>query len=88
MNLTTLKKQNLILLEALAGSKAYGTDLPTSDTDIKGVFIFPKEKFYGLEYTPQVSDEKNDIVFSSGRDGRETFISENVYIYIYKFCNV
>ncbi|WP_291727661.1 DNA polymerase beta superfamily protein [Bernardetia sp.] len=63
MNLKTLKEQNLILLEALAGSKAYGTDLPTSDTDIKGIFILPKEKFYGLEYTPQVSDEKNDIVF-------------------------
>mgnify|MGYP000492362884 CR=1 FL=1 len=63
LNLKTIKKENLILLEALAGSKAYGTDLPTSDTDIKGVFILPKEKFYGLEYVPQVNDEKNDIVF-------------------------
>ncbi|WP_338790283.1 nucleotidyltransferase domain-containing protein [Bernardetia sp. MNP-M8] len=63
INLETLKKENLILLEALAGSKAYGTDLPTSDTDIKGIFILPKEKFYGLEYIPQVSDEKNDVVF-------------------------
>ncbi len=63
MNLETLKEQNLILLEALAGSKAYGTDLPTSDTDIKGIFILPKEKFYGLEYIPQVNDEKNDVVF-------------------------
>lgn len=63
MNLKTLKNQNLILLEALAGSKAYGTDVPTSDTDIKGIFILPKEKFYGLEYVPQVSDERNDIVF-------------------------
>ncbi|WP_338762546.1 nucleotidyltransferase domain-containing protein [Bernardetia sp. ABR2-2B] len=63
INLETLKKENLILLEALAGSKAYGTDLPTSDTDIKGIFILPKEKFYALEYVPQVSDEKNDIVF-------------------------
>ncbi len=63
INIETLKNQNLILLEALAGSKAYGTDLPTSDTDIKGIFILPKEQFYGLEYVPQVSDEKNDIVF-------------------------
>ncbi|WP_375559305.1 DNA polymerase beta superfamily protein [Bernardetia sp. OM2101] len=63
INLETLKEENLILLEALAGSKAYGTDLPTSDTDIKGIFILPKEKFYGLEYVPQVSDEKNDVVF-------------------------
>ncbi|AFM04543.1 putative nucleotidyltransferase [Bernardetia litoralis DSM 6794] len=63
INLKILKQKNLILLEALAGSKAYGTDLPTSDTDIKGIFILPKEKFYGLEYVPQVSDKKNDIVF-------------------------
>lgn len=63
INLKTLKQKNLILLEALAGSKAYGTDLPTSDTDIKGIFILPKEDFYGLEYIPQVSDEKNDVVF-------------------------
>jgi predicted nucleotidyltransferase len=63
MILETLKQKNLILLEALAGSKAYGTDLPTSDTDIKGIFILPKENFYGLEYIPQVNDEKNDIVF-------------------------
>ncbi len=63
INIETLKKENLILLETLAGSKAYGTDLPTSDTDIKGIFILPKEQFYGLEYVPQVSDEKNDVVF-------------------------
>jgi len=63
MNLETLKQKNLLLLEAIAGSKAYGTDLPTSDTDIKGIFILPKKNFYGLEYIPQVSDEKNDIVF-------------------------
>jgi predicted nucleotidyltransferase len=55
--------KKIILLEALAGSKAYGTDLPTSDTDIKGIFILPKKKFYGLEYISQVSDEKNDVVF-------------------------
>ncbi|PIY11257.1 MAG: nucleotidyltransferase [Flexibacter sp. CG_4_10_14_3_um_filter_32_15] len=63
INLETLKQKNLTLLEAIAGSKAYGTDLPTSDTDIKGIFILPKEEFYGLEYVPQVSDEKNDVVF-------------------------
>ena len=63
INLKTLKQEDLILLEAIAGSKAYGTDLPTSDTDIKGIFILPKEQFYGLEYVSQVSDKKNDVVF-------------------------
>src|SRR5690606_9268588 len=35
----------------------------TSDTDIKGVFILPKKDFYGLEYTPQINNETNDVVF-------------------------
>lgn len=63
MTIQDLRNQNLIILECISGSRAYGLDLPTSDTDIKGVFIFPKEKFYGLSYVPQVSNETNDIVF-------------------------
>ena len=63
MTLQDLYDQKLILLECISGSKAYGTDLPTSDTDIKGIFILPKDKFFGLDYISQVSDEKNDIVF-------------------------
>lgn len=63
MTLQNLYDQKLIVLECISGSKAYGTNLPTSDTDIKGVFILPKKQFYGLDYIPQVSDENNDIVF-------------------------
>lgn len=51
------------LLRCISGSKAYGTNMAHSDTDIKGVFILPQHKFYGLTYTEQVSDEKNDIVY-------------------------
>jgi len=53
----------MIILECISGSKAYGLDTPTSDTDIKGVFLLPKEEFYGLNYTPQISNETNDIVY-------------------------
>jgi len=63
MTISDLKNRNLILFEAISGSKAYGTDLPTSDEDIKGIFILPKKDFYGLDYIPQVSDERNDIVY-------------------------
>ncbi|TAF63130.1 MAG: nucleotidyltransferase [Cytophagales bacterium] len=52
-----------IILECISGSKAYGLDTPTSDTDIKGVFLLSQKEFYGLEYTPQVSNETNDVVF-------------------------
>ena len=58
-----LKKHNLILFECISGSRAYGLATENSDTDIRGVFYLPKDMFYGLEYTPQVSNETNDIVY-------------------------
>lgn len=58
-----IKNNDWLIFEAVAGSKAYGLDTPTSDTDIKGVFVLPKELFYGLEYTAQVNNETNDIVY-------------------------
>jgi uncharacterized protein len=58
-----LRKNNLIIFECISGSKAYGLDLPHSDTDIKGVFVLPEKDFYGLDYTEQVNNESNDVVF-------------------------
>lgn len=60
-----LKANNLILLECVSGSRAYGLDTPSSDTDIKGVFYLPKPHYYGLhdDYVPQVSNETNDVVY-------------------------
>lgn len=63
MTIQQLKQNKLILLETISGSRAYGTDLPTSDTDIRGVFILPQSKFYGLDYVPQISDDTNDTVY-------------------------
>lgn len=63
MTIEDLKENNLIILECISGSKAYGLDTPESDTDIKGVFLLPKKDFYGLEYIPQVSNSTNDIVY-------------------------
>ncbi len=63
MTIDFLKENNLIILECISGSKAYGLDTPNSDTDIKGVFLLPKKRFYGLRYTAQVSNETNDIVY-------------------------
>lgn len=58
-----LKTQNLLLFEAISGSRAYGLSLPSSDTDIKGVFVLPQNSFYGMDYIPQVNDVKNDEVY-------------------------
>ncbi|GAK97210.1 hypothetical protein JCM19294_1256 [Nonlabens tegetincola] len=63
MTIRDLKEKNLIILECVSGSKAYGLDTPTSDTDIKGVFILPKKDYYGLDYIPQISNPTNDIVY-------------------------
>ncbi|WP_298952234.1 nucleotidyltransferase domain-containing protein [uncultured Nonlabens sp.] len=63
MTIDYLKENNLIILECISGSKAYGLNTPTSDTDIKGVFILPKESYYSLNYVPQVSNQTNDIVY-------------------------
>jgi hypothetical protein len=63
MTIEDLKKQNLILFEAIAGSRSFGLDTPASDTDIKGVFYLPKDMFFGLEYIPQINNETNDIVY-------------------------
>ena len=63
MTIDDLKSKGLIILECISGSRAYGLATPTSDTDIKGVFLLPKEDYYGLDYTPQVSNLTNDIVY-------------------------
>jgi hypothetical protein len=63
MTIDHLRKNNLIILECISGSRAYGLETSNSDTDIKGVFLLPKEEFYGLNYISQVNNETNDIVF-------------------------
>ncbi len=63
MELNSLKDGEHIILDCVSGSRAYGLATPTSDTDIKGVFLLPKVRFYGLEYTRQVSNASNDIVY-------------------------
>ncbi|MEP2278593.1 nucleotidyltransferase domain-containing protein [Maribacter sp.] len=58
-----LKASGNIIFECISGSRAYGLATPTSDTDIRGVFILPKEKYYSLEYVGQINNETNDIVY-------------------------
>jgi len=64
MTLGQLNNDNSCLLyKCISGSQAYGLALPHSDTDIKGVFIQPKNEFYGLTYIDQINNETNDIVY-------------------------
>ncbi len=77
MNIECLRSKSRILLECISGSKAYGLDLPTSDTDIKGVFALSKKDFYGLTYTDQVNNETNDIVFYELKRFIELLVKNN-----------
>jgi len=63
MDISYLKSRNLILLEAISGSRSFGLATENSDTDIKGVYYLPKEEFYGLNYISQISNETNDITY-------------------------
>lgn len=58
-----IKDNGLLVLEVITGSKAYGLDTAKSDTDIRGVYVLPKDMYYGLEYTEQVNNETNDIMY-------------------------
>ncbi|TPE43316.1 nucleotidyltransferase domain-containing protein [Pontibacter mangrovi] len=63
LTIEELKEKNLLLLECISGSRAYGLSTPTSDTDIRGVFVLPEKDYLGLHYVEQVSNESNDIVY-------------------------
>lgn len=69
MNLEQLTRESQhLLLKCISGSRAYNLALPTSDTDIKGIFVLPRKELYGLTYIPQVSNESNDeVYFELGR---------------------
>ncbi|MEZ4776876.1 MAG: nucleotidyltransferase domain-containing protein [Bacteroidia bacterium] len=63
MTIEQLKTSGWIIFECISGSKAYGLDLPTSDTDIKGVFVLPEDHYLSLDYIDQIANKTNDIVY-------------------------
>lgn len=64
MTFETLKQQRqYLLLECVSGSRAYNLHTPTSDTDLKGIFILPQQELYGMTYTDQVANATNDEVY-------------------------
>ena len=65
------------LLIVIRGSQAYGTNLPTSDTDYAGIYIQSKEDIFGTKYKEQINDDKNDTVFYEVRRFLELVASNN-----------
>lgn len=74
MTVDELRKTGRIIFEAVVGSHAYGTALPTSDIDLRGVYmptmrellsvVWPKGKTQDSEASQdEVADDKQDIKF-------------------------
>ena len=64
MNLNSILNENKILCELLAGSHLYGTNIETSDKDIRGIFKVSKDAFISLITPPEeVSDSQQDIKY-------------------------
>ena len=63
LSIKDLQQQNLILLDTVSGSRAYGLSVPKSDTDTRGVFILPQDQYFGFSYIEQVNSERNDHTY-------------------------
>ena len=67
-----------VLLEAVAGSRAYGTANADSDEDIRGIFALPAHAYLCLSAPPnQVADERNNVVYYSLRRTIELLAAAN-----------
>ena len=63
LTIDDLKKQKMLLFEAVSGSHSYGLANEKSDIDIKGVYVLPQDIIYGFEYIGQLNDERYDQVY-------------------------
>jgi predicted nucleotidyltransferase len=63
ITIDSVKANGWLIFEAVTGSRAYGLDTAGSDTDIRGVFVMPRDEFYSLDDVAQVSNETNDVVY-------------------------
>ena len=77
MTIQDVEKQGLLIYKVIRGSHAYGTNLPTSDTDYSGIYIQPLDDLLGFGFRDQVNDSKNDIVYYEIKRFLELLSSNN-----------
>lgn len=61
--MTIAQAEDCLLYKVIAGSKAYGLSVSTSDTDIRGIYMLPNETLLGFGYTQQAHSNTNDIMY-------------------------
>jgi predicted nucleotidyltransferase len=77
MTIEEVKNNGWLIFEAIVGSRAYGLHNEKSDTDIKGVFVLPKDLYYSLDFLSQVNNESNDIVYYELKRFIELLLNNN-----------
>lgn len=55
------------IFKAIVGSQAYGTSIPTSDTDYKGIYVQPTRDLVGFNYNEQIESGKDDTSYEIRR---------------------
>jgi hypothetical protein len=55
------------IFRAIVGSQAYGTSLPTSDTDYKGIYAAPYSELVGFGYREQIEINKDETLYEIRR---------------------
>lgn len=62
-DLPSLAASRCVLYRCTYGSHAFGLATEHSDIDTRGVFILPKQQYYGLDRLEQISDERANEVY-------------------------
>jgi hypothetical protein len=76
-NLTWLPSRTIFLTRH--GSHAYGTNLPDSDLDLKGIAIAPREYYLGFLKTFEQAEEKTEGTCSTCGKGRENTLCSSAF---------
>jgi hypothetical protein len=56
-----------LIFKAIVGSQAYGTAIPTSDTDYKGIFLASRPELDGFNYKEQIEVGKDECYYELRR---------------------
>lgn len=66
-----------LLYECISGSQAYGTQVATSDTDLKGIYILPPDHFFRLHYAEQINSADNNLMYYELRKFIDLLVKNN-----------
>jgi hypothetical protein len=70
--------ESRLLYKVVVGSRAYGMEMPDSDTDYAGIFVPPEEYFFGLQAFDLLNEQKdNDLQYYSLRKFASLAVANN-----------